>query len=141
MNTYYFYIMSNKSRRLYVGFTSDLPKRAHQHKTKTFKSAFTARYTFDMLVYYECYTDPTTAIKRETEVKAWRREKKLRLILAVNPDWVDLSKEWGQDESWLRMEGMMPSQVFKQSLAAREAGGAVSSPPARGLTPRAERSE
>ena len=117
MNTCYVCIMSNKSRRLYIGFTSDLPKRAYQHKTKTFKSAFTARYTFDMLVYYECIKDPTAAIKRETEIKAWRREKKLRLILAVNPDWVDISKEWGQDESWLRMEGMMPRQVFKRTAS------------------------
>jgi len=70
-----------------------------------------------MLVCYECFKDPTTAIKRETEIKAWRREKKLRLILAVNPDWVDISKEWGQDESWLRMEGMMPRQVFKRTAS------------------------
>ena len=117
MNTCYVCIMSNKSRRLYIGFTSDLPKRACRHKTKTFKSAFTARYTFDMLVYYECFKDPTAAIKRETEIKAWRREKKLRLILAVNPDWVDISKEWGQDESWLRMEGMMSRQVFKRTAS------------------------
>jgi len=141
MTTYYVYIISNKSRRLYVGFTSDLPGRAYQHKTKTFKSSFTARYVFDMLVYYECFASPTAAIRRETEIKAWRREKKLRLILAVNPDWADLSKEWGQDESWQRMDGMLPSQVYTHSLAAHEPGGAVSSPLARGLTPRARRSE
>ena len=34
---------------------------------------------------------------REVEIKDWRREKKLKLILAENPDWADLSREWEED--------------------------------------------
>jgi hypothetical protein len=74
-----------------------------------------ARYRFDVLVYFEAFSNPSEAIEREKEIKGWRREKKLRLILAANPDWADmttparenracrgprLSAEWVEDESW-----------------------------------------
>jgi hypothetical protein len=53
-----------------------------------------------MLVYFEGFSDPNGAIAREKEIKGWRRQKKLRLILSLNPDWADLSAEWQEDESW-----------------------------------------
>jgi predicted GIY-YIG superfamily endonuclease len=56
MKTYWVYIMSNKPRRLYVGFTSNLVKRVFQHKNKLCPESFTARYQFDMLVWYEPYS-------------------------------------------------------------------------------------
>ncbi|MGZ4855365.1 MAG: GIY-YIG nuclease family protein [Candidatus Angelobacter sp.] len=99
MKQYFVYIMSNKSRRLYVGITSKLFKRVFEHKNKILPG-FTARYRFDVLVYFEEYSQVMTAIAREKEIKAWRREKKLKLILADNPDWVDLSAEWEDDPSW-----------------------------------------
>ena len=98
--TYFTYIMSNKSRRLYVGATSELQVRVFKHKTGWYEGSFTARYCFDMLVYFEMYSNPGDAIAREKEIKGWRREKKLRLILATNPHWADLSAEWKEDESW-----------------------------------------
>lgn len=70
-----------------------------QHKNKLLEG-FTARYTFDMLVYFERFSDPREAIFREKEIKGWRREKKLKLILGTNPDWADLSAEWKEDPSW-----------------------------------------
>jgi len=101
--TYFVYFMSNKSRRLYVGITSELPLRVWQHKNKWYEGSFTARYRFDMLVYFEAFSHPSEAIMREKEIKGWRREKKLRLILAVNPDWADLSEEPVEDEYWKAM--------------------------------------
>jgi putative endonuclease len=97
---YFTYIMSNKSRRLYVGMTSELQTRVFKHKKKIYEGSFTARYRFDMLVYFEMYSHPSEAIEREKQIKGWRREKKLRLILAANPDWADLSADWTEDESW-----------------------------------------
>jgi putative endonuclease len=47
--------MSNKSRRLYVGFTDNIVRRTVEHKEKVFSNSFTAQYVFDMLVYYEEY--------------------------------------------------------------------------------------
>jgi putative endonuclease len=81
MKSYFVYIMSNKSRRLYTGITSTLGQRVYQHKNKVLPG-FTARYKFDMLVYFEEYSHVMDAIAREKEIKRWRREKKLKLILA-----------------------------------------------------------
>jgi putative endonuclease len=99
MKTFFVYFMSNKSRRLYTGITSKLMERVFQHRNKLL-GGFTARYTFDMLVYFERFSHPTKAILREKEIKGWRREKKLKLILSTNPDWADLSAEWKEDPSW-----------------------------------------
>ena len=98
--TYFTYIMSNKSRRVYVGATSELQVRVFKHKKGWYEGSFTARYCFDMLVYFEEYSHPSEALAREKELKGWRREKKLRLVLKANPDWADLSREWKEDESW-----------------------------------------
>jgi putative endonuclease len=100
MKRYWVYIMSNKSRRLYVGFTDDIIRRVIEHKEKIFPSSFTAQYVYDMLVFYEEYSQVVSAKMREKELKGWRREKKLKLILAENPDWADLSLEWQQDPGW-----------------------------------------
>jgi putative endonuclease len=100
MKTYWTYIISNKSRRLYVGFTSTLPWRTFQHKNKLYPDSFTAQYEFDTLVWYEEYSQVVSARMREVEIKGWRRGKKLQLILAENPDWVDLSMEWQDDPGW-----------------------------------------
>jgi putative endonuclease len=93
MKCFWTYIMSNKSRRLYTGFTSDIIVRVIRHKRKLYPNSFTARYCFDMLVWYEEHPDFKSARDREVEIKAWRREKKLSLILTENPDWADLSSE------------------------------------------------
>jgi putative endonuclease len=94
------YIMSNKSRRLYTGLTSDLASRVMRHKLKLYPDSFTARYCYDMLVWYEEYPSFRSARAREVEIKGWRRGKKLALILAENPDWADLSLEWQENPSW-----------------------------------------
>jgi putative endonuclease len=100
MKTYWVYIMSNKSRRLYVGFSSKLPYRVFQHKNKFYPDSFTARYGFYMLVWCEPFGNVIRARMREVEIKGWRRAKKLKLILAENPDWADLSREWEEDPGW-----------------------------------------
>jgi putative endonuclease len=112
--TYFVYIMSNKSRRLYTGITSDVVTRIFQHKNKWHEGSFTARYTFDMLVDFEAFSSPNEAIAREKEVKGWRREKKLRLVLAANPDWADLSAEWREDESWKAIAGAQSRPVLRR---------------------------
>ncbi|HEY3769710.1 MAG TPA: GIY-YIG nuclease family protein [Candidatus Angelobacter sp.] len=94
------YIMSNKSRRLYTGMSSDLPQRVNRHKLMFYSDSFTARYSFDTLVWYEEHPNFRSARAREVELKGWRREKKLALILAANPDWADLSLEWQDNPGW-----------------------------------------
>ena len=88
--TYYIYIVTNDSRTLYIGVTSDLEKRVAKHKLKT-RAGFTARYNVDQLVYFESTNDVHAAIAREKQLKAWRREKKMELVRSVNPEWLDLA--------------------------------------------------
>jgi len=86
---FYVYIMTNKSRTLYVGMTNSLHKRVPQHKEKLIPG-FTQRYNITMLVYFEEYSDVRYAITREKEIKKWRREKKIKLIESVNPNWEEI---------------------------------------------------
>ena len=55
--------------------------------------SFTKRYKIDCLVYYEEYDDPSDAIAREKEIKAWRREKKNQVVETLNPKWDDLGSQ------------------------------------------------
>ncbi len=90
---YYVYIMTNKSKTLYVGVTRDIIKRVFQHKNKVIPG-FTKKYNISILVYYEPTSDIQSAIKREKQIKGWLRSKKITLIESLNPDWNDLSEDW-----------------------------------------------
>ena len=90
---YYVYIMTNRSRTLYTGITSNLSKRVFQHKTGAFPG-FTSRYRIDRLVYYERFISVAAAIQREKQIKGLLRIKKLALIVSMNPEWKDLSEGW-----------------------------------------------
>ena len=76
---YYVYIMASKSRVLYIGVTGFLMSRMLQHKAGEIEG-FTKRYNITRLVYYEVFQYVNNAIARETEIKKWRREKKVTLI-------------------------------------------------------------
>ncbi len=90
---YCVYILSNKNRRIYIGVTSNLNYRVHQHKNHLI-DGFTKRYNIDQLVYFEVTEDVWSALNREKQMKKWRREKKIRLIESVNPEWKDLASDW-----------------------------------------------
>lgn len=87
--SYFVYILSSRFRTLYIGVTNDLERRVAQHRERR-DGTYSARYRIDQLVYFEQFDSPTTAIAREKELKGWRRQKKVRLIEAKNPNWVDL---------------------------------------------------
>ena len=92
----YVYILSSKGKRLYVGVTTKLELRIRQHKQKAHPESFTAKYNIDQLVYFERFATITAAIAREKELKGWLRARKVDLIVRSNPDWHDLSAEWGK---------------------------------------------
>jgi putative endonuclease len=89
MAGYVYILASKKHGTLYIGVTSDLPKRIWEHKQKATKG-FTEKYEVDRLVYYEVFDDMTHAILREKQMKTWKRDWKIRLIEEHNPDWNDL---------------------------------------------------
>ena len=93
MKTFYIYIMSSYSGTLYVGMTNNIKRRVYQHKNHL-TSGFTDKYNVDRLVYVETMSEPFSAIEREKQIKRWRREKKVKLIEKLNPDWKDLSCDW-----------------------------------------------
>ncbi len=86
----YVYIMTNRRNgTLYIGVTSDLVRRAYEHRTGTVPG-FTKRYSLKKLVYYEVHGDIEAAIAREKAMKNWRRAWKLKRIIEMNPGWRDL---------------------------------------------------
>jgi putative endonuclease len=89
------YIVASRTHILYIGVTSNLQNRVHQHKTKFFEG-FTADYNCCRLVWYERYSSANRAIAREKQLKGWTRAKKLTLIHKLNPTWIDISEEWGK---------------------------------------------
>lgn len=87
------YIVASRSRTIYVGVTSDLPKRVYEHR-QGLVPGFTTRYNIKRLVYFEAFPTMLEAIAREKQLKGWRREKKVALIEAMNPHWRDISEDW-----------------------------------------------
>jgi putative endonuclease len=82
--------MTNKINTvLYTGVTSDLKKRIWEHKERIVKG-FTEKYNINKLVYFEIFNDPENAILREKQIKAGSRNKKIKLIKEINPEWKDL---------------------------------------------------
>ena len=77
---------------MYIGVTNDLVRRLYEHKNK-FYDGFTKKYNLNKLVYFELFIDINEAIRREKEIKKWRREKKNKLVESINPAWRDLGLE------------------------------------------------
>ena len=91
---YFVYILSNwDDSVLYIGVTGNLPRRLYEHQNGLVEG-FTKKYNVHKLVYYENTNDVYSAISREKQLKKWSRTKKNDLIKRMNPDWVDLSKNW-----------------------------------------------
>ena len=91
MKTYCVYILASIRRVLYIGITSNLGARVDQHWYKAHPDSFSAKYRCNRLVHFEEYSEVTDALAREKQLKSWRRAKKVALIEAFNPDWLDLS--------------------------------------------------
>ena len=91
--TYYVYIMASKRNgTLYIGVTNDLARRAYEHR-EGLAPGFTKKYGVKLLVYYETFDDIDTAIRRETQMKKYKREWKMNLIQQHNVEWKDLAPD------------------------------------------------
>jgi putative endonuclease len=87
---YYVYLLASRRHgTLYLGVTNNIVRRVYEHKHKIVPG-FSAKYDVDRLVWYEAYGDVTGAIRREKQIKKWKRDWKIALIEADNPDWSDL---------------------------------------------------
>ncbi len=90
---FHVYILSNRSRVLYVGVTGDLTARVSQHKSHAVPG-FTRQYNVDRLVYFEEFNEAIPAITREKRLKRMTRKKKIALIERANSGWRDLAEEF-----------------------------------------------
>lgn len=100
---YYVYMLQSSSRRaLYIGMTNNLRRRVFEHKTHRMEG-FSDDYNATRLVYWESYDDVRDAIDREKQLKRWRREKKLKLIVRMNPKWQDLAADWFAEPVYRRV--------------------------------------
>ncbi len=78
-------MMSNKHRNvLYVSVTNNLKRRVYEHENEL-DFGFSKKYNCHNLLYFEEFRSINLAIKREKEIKGWRRDKKDALIKSINP--------------------------------------------------------
>ena len=93
------YLMASaRNGVLYAGVTSSLANRVAIHKQDLLEG-FTKKYRVHLLVYYEMHETMEQAIRRESQIKKWKRAWKVRLIHSMNPEWHDLFDEkWGAVE-------------------------------------------
>lgn len=90
MKKFHVYILcSERNGTLYVGATSNLIKRAYEHRNNLV-DGFTKKYNVHRLVWHETHDSAESAIRREKQIKKWSRAWKLRLIEENNPQWADL---------------------------------------------------
>lgn len=90
MHQYFVYMLSNSSNSvLYIGVTNNLTRRIKEHKEKL-NIGFTSKCNCNKLVWFEVYSDIRVAIRREKQLKNWKRTWKNELIEKNNPEWMEL---------------------------------------------------
>lgn len=94
MRIFYVYILASDTRVLYTGVTNDLARRLAEHRALK-PGSFSTRHRTTKLVYFEMGSGARQAIQREKQIKHWTRLQRIALIERNNPDWEDLSKDWG----------------------------------------------
>jgi len=79
---WYVYIARCKDKTLYTGITTDIKRREVEHNTSNKLGAKSLRSKRPVkIVYYEQYSDQIQARKREVDIKGWKRQYKIKLIL------------------------------------------------------------
>lgn len=87
---FYVYVLASRPfGTLYTGTTSDLARRVWEHKNKLV-TCFSKRYGVDRLVWFEVHESSASALRREKQIKKWKRDWKINLLECNNPHWVDL---------------------------------------------------
>ena len=90
MSNYYVYILASKRNgTLYIGVTDDILKRMQEHKYGVYEG-FSKKYSVHRLVYFEIFEQASDSIKRERQLKEWKRQWKVELIEKHNQQWNEL---------------------------------------------------
>ena len=91
MRSFYVYILA--SRKDGTLYTSNLPRRAWEHKEGA-AEGFTKRHNVKRLVFVEQHLTAESAIQGEKAIKSWSRRWKIELIEKENPNWFDLYRRF-----------------------------------------------
>jgi putative endonuclease len=87
---YFVYLLANRPYgTLYAGVTGNLSQRTGEHRQAS-RGGFTAKYDIHQLVWFEEFAEVHDAIRRDKQIKKWRRAWKIELIEKTNPTWKDL---------------------------------------------------
>jgi len=92
--------MASHAGTLYIGVTNDLQRRVSEHRQGVAYD-FTKKYNCNKLIYFEHYSDIEEAIRREKQLKGWKRSRKEELIRGLSPHWDDLSRRFENNEGLL----------------------------------------
>lgn len=81
---WFVYILLCENNSLYTGSTNSLEKRFQDHKNGK-GGKYTRSHKPVQLIYSEELSNKSEALKREIEIKSWRRSKKIKdLRLMIN---------------------------------------------------------
>lgn len=119
-HNYYVYLLTTSNNlTFYVGVTNDLIRRMIEHKTHYVKG-FTSEYNVNKFVYFETFTNVEDAIKREKQLKRYKRLWKFNLVNSKNAEWIDLSAQIGVTKEMI--ESAKQPMPIKQPIPARRPG-------------------
>ena len=93
---FWIYIVASSTGTLYIGVTNDLEVRVRQRKAGEIEG-FCSQYHCTRLVYCQSFDSVLKAIRREKQLKGWKRSKKIALIEKANPRGADLAEKWGAE--------------------------------------------
>ena len=80
---YYVYLIQCEGNSIYTGITTDIKRRFKEHEGKA-GGHYTRAHKVEKILYTEKYPTRSEALKREAEIKGWKREEKLNLIKSKN---------------------------------------------------------
>ena len=81
---HFVYILQCQNGSYYTGYTTDLKRRFQEHKSGV-GGKFTRAFGVKKIVYHETFSDKSSSLKREAEIKKWPRVKKELLFKLKKP--------------------------------------------------------
>ncbi len=79
---WYVYVLLCKDRSLYTGYSNNTAQRFSEHKNGK-GGHYTRSHKPLKLIYQESLSTQSEALKREIEIKSWRREKKISILKLI----------------------------------------------------------
>ena len=108
-NYYVYLLTSSNNLTFYVGVTNNLVRRVLEHKIH-YNEGFSSRYNVNKLVYFETFANIMDAIKREKQMKRYKRLWKFNLVNSINAEWMDLSEQIGITQEMIARAKLLPPE-------------------------------